>query len=214
MTVTLMRALMGCPLIAILRADCGDYIDRVVDEIVAAGVRALEITLPTPGSIRAISRAVTRHGNAVAIGAGTVLTETDVVRAEKAGAQFVVSPDTEKAVIGKAADLGLEAIPGAYTPTEILCALAAGATAVKLFPARSLGPNYVSDVLAPLPDSHLIPVGGIGHEDIDLYLRAGALAVGVGSTMMGTSLTDGDTQRLSERASLFVSAALKTRQSL
>jgi 2-dehydro-3-deoxyphosphogluconate aldolase/(4S)-4-hydroxy-2-oxoglutarate aldolase len=124
-----------------------------------------------------------------------------VDRAADAGARFVVSPSVDVAVIEAAARHGIASYPGALTPTEISTAWSAGATAVKLFPAGALGPSYLTAVRAPLPDVPLIPTGGIALEEAGTWLAAGAVAVGVGSPLIGDALaTGGDLDALAQRA--------------
>ena len=132
-------------------------------------------------------------------------------QAAYAGASFVVSPTTDAAVIGRAVHHGLVALPGAMTPTEIAAAISAGAPAVKVFPARNLGPAFVRDVLAPMPHARLVPVGGVALDDVAPYLAAGALAVGVGSPLIGDALDDGDLTALATRARDYVAAATQAR---
>lgn len=208
----LLEALAELPVIAILRGrrgedGRGDRLEAVVDVLVAGGIRALEITLPTPGALEAVAGAVRRHGGTVSIGAGTVTDEAQVAAVHEAGAHFVVSPGTDAGVLRAATALGLGSLPGAMTPTEVMSAVGWGATAVKLFPARSLGPDYVRDLLAPLPELRLVPVGGVGLPDVAAYLSAGACAVGVGSPLLGDALDGGDLGALETRAAAYVSAA-------
>ncbi|GLY87988.1 bifunctional 4-hydroxy-2-oxoglutarate aldolase/2-dehydro-3-deoxy-phosphogluconate aldolase [Actinoallomurus iriomotensis] len=203
----LQEHLRDVPLIAILRSGHGEHLDRVIETLAGSGVRALEVTGPTPGSAAAISEAARRHGRSISVGCGTVTTADQVTRAAEAGAGFVVAPNTDTSVIGAARRLGLAVLPGAFTPTEITAAATAGATAVKVFPARSLGPAYICDVLAPLPDLRLVPVGGVGLEDVPAYLDAGAVAVGVGRPLLGDALEGGDLDELAGRAAAYVAAA-------
>ncbi|MFJ2865597.1 bifunctional 4-hydroxy-2-oxoglutarate aldolase/2-dehydro-3-deoxy-phosphogluconate aldolase [Kitasatospora sp. NPDC087314] len=195
-------------LVAILRADSGSGLRTAIDALVDAGIRCLEVTLPTPGSLRAVAGARTRYGDDITIGVGTVLDIADANRAADAGARFVVSPNVQPQVIETARELGLGALPGVFTPTEALDAMAAGATAAKLFPASALGPSFATALHAPLPELPLVPVGGIGLTDVQPWLRAGALAVGVGSPLLGDALDGGDIDALRRRAAEFVTAAL------
>jgi 2-dehydro-3-deoxyphosphogluconate aldolase/(4S)-4-hydroxy-2-oxoglutarate aldolase len=200
----LLAALAEAPIVAILRSDEGRRLDAVLDALVEAGVRALEVTLPTPGSREAVASAVRRYPGHTAVGMGTVLSVDDVERAADAGASFVVTPDTDPDVVAAARRHGLDVLPGAMTPTEVRRASRAGATAVKLFPARSLGPQFVRDLRGPLPDVPLVPVGGVGLDDVAGYLSAGALAVGVGGPLVGDALAGGDLAALRARAAAFL----------
>ncbi|WP_129837718.1 bifunctional 4-hydroxy-2-oxoglutarate aldolase/2-dehydro-3-deoxy-phosphogluconate aldolase [Streptomyces sp. RFCAC02] len=195
-------------LVAILRARTpGAPLLDVVRTLVDAGVAIIEITVPTPGSLEAVRAAAAQYGDRVLIGTGTVTTPAQVRATAEAGGAFVVSPHTDPELIRAARDAGLGALPGAFTPTEILAAHRAGATAVKLFPATGLGPGYVADVRAPLPDIPLVPTGGVGTREIPAYRAAGAVAVGVGSPLVGDALAGGSLAALGERAAEFVRLA-------
>jgi len=191
------EALLERRLIAIVRGGDADRLDAVCDTLIANGVDYLEITTNTTGWEKSVAR-LADHGT---VGVGTVLTVGDVQRAADAGASYIVSPHTDPALGDVARRVGLAWFPGALTPTEILTAWRAGATAVKVFPARSAGgPGYLRDVLAPLDFIPVIPTGGISADDIPAYLAAGAIAVGVGSPLMGDAGRGGSLDALGERA--------------
>jgi 2-dehydro-3-deoxyphosphogluconate aldolase/(4S)-4-hydroxy-2-oxoglutarate aldolase len=147
----------------------------------AAGVRAIEVTIDSPGALEAIAEIAALDG--VTAGAGTVLTITEAERALAAGAEFLIAPVVDVELIAWAAARGVPMMPGAFTPTEAATAWNAGAAAVKLFPAGALGPAYVRAVRAPLPGIPLIPTGGVRVEDVVPYLEAGAVAVALGSEL-------------------------------
>jgi 2-dehydro-3-deoxyphosphogluconate aldolase / (4S)-4-hydroxy-2-oxoglutarate aldolase len=164
-------------LVAILRR--ADDVDVQVARLVAAGVRVVEITLDSDDALGAIER--TRSRGDVTVLAGTVREAAEVDAAVASGAEAIVAPGLSAAVLARAAALGVPAIPGALTPTEIETAWTAGAALVKLFPARVGGPRYVGDVLAPLAEVPLLVTGGVDVTNARAYLDAGAVAVGVGS---------------------------------
>ncbi|MHA6625013.1 bifunctional 4-hydroxy-2-oxoglutarate aldolase/2-dehydro-3-deoxy-phosphogluconate aldolase [Pseudonocardia sichuanensis] len=194
--------------VAILRAENADRAEAVVDVLVEAGVRSLELTLTTRGALEVVERLAARVPSDVEVGVGTVLTAQEVDRSVDAGATFVVSPSVDQEVIAAALRRGVASYPGAFTPTEIVEAWKAGASAVKLFPAGSLGPGYLKAVRGPLPDIPVVPTGGVGAEDIGPWLSAGALAVGMGGPLIGDALSaDGDLGALAERAGAAVAAA-------
>lgn len=151
-------------------------VDDAIERLHAAGVRVIEVTLDAEGALDAIRR----HPGTLA---GTVRTVEQVEAAAEAGAAAVVSPAFVPAVVARARELGLPAIPGALTPTEIEAAWAAGASLVKLFPGGLGGPRYVKDVLAPLRDVPLVVTGGVDAGNARAFLDAGAVAVGVGSAL-------------------------------
>jgi 2-dehydro-3-deoxyphosphogluconate aldolase/(4S)-4-hydroxy-2-oxoglutarate aldolase len=166
-------------LVAILRRVAD--VDATVAGLVEAGVGVVEITLDDPGALGAIERA--RGRGDVTVLAGTVRRAEQVDAAIGAGAEAIVGPGFVRAVVDRAAELGVPAIPGALTPTEIEAAWAAGAALVKLFPAWPGGPRYVRDVLAPLADVPLLVTGGVDAANARAFLDAGAVAVGVGSAL-------------------------------
>jgi 2-dehydro-3-deoxyphosphogluconate aldolase/(4S)-4-hydroxy-2-oxoglutarate aldolase len=166
-------------LVAVLRRV--DDVDARVAALAGAGVGVVEITLDDPDGLAAIERACGRGD--VTVLAGTVRRVAQVDAAVAAGAAAVVSPGFLPAVVERAAELGVPAIPGALTPTEVDAAWSSGAAMVKLFPAGLGGPRYVRDVLAPLPDVPLLATGGVDASNARAFLDAGAVAVGVGSAL-------------------------------
>jgi Entner-Doudoroff aldolase len=187
--------------IAILRGDFRASVTRIAEALALAGVTAVEATLNSPGVIELIATLVKQFGDRMAVGAGTVLKTQDVGRVADAGGQFIVSPNCNAAVIAHTKVLNLVSIPGCFTPTEVIAAIDAGADAIKLFPAGSLGPGYVKALRGPLGDVRLVPTGGVTPELARDYQRAGAWAVGVGSELIGP-----DVEAIEPRARAFVEA--------
>lgn len=200
-------------LVAILRGRSGDRLTDVCDTLLDAGVRCLEVTMNTPGALAAVRRLAAEGRPGVEVGVGTVRRPDEVDAAADAGATFVVAPNTSLPVGERAAALGLGWFPGALTPTEIAGAWEAGATAVKVFPAGSAGgPRYLKEVRAPLEDVLLVPTGGVSLEDVPGYLQVGAVAVGMGSPLLGAALDDDeDLDRLAERARAALDAVVRAR---
>jgi 2-dehydro-3-deoxyphosphogluconate aldolase/(4S)-4-hydroxy-2-oxoglutarate aldolase len=148
----------------------------------------------------------------VVLGAGTVLDPETARLAVTAGAQFIVAPSLNLDLIRFAKRYSIVVVPGALTPTEILTAWEAGADMVKVFPVRALGPSYIKDVLAPLPQVRLVPVGGVTVEDAADYIRAGAVAVGLGGELLSKQLIDERRyDELQERARRVVAAIREAR---
>jgi 2-dehydro-3-deoxyphosphogluconate aldolase/(4S)-4-hydroxy-2-oxoglutarate aldolase len=208
----MMDSILAGGVVAILRARRGDYLDAVLDTLVEAGIRCLEVTLNTPGALEALHRAGTRFGAEVVLGAGTVRTLSDADSAVLAGARFLVSPHTDPALAGRANEHGVGYLPGALTPTEIVTAWGAGATAVKLFPARLGGPRYLRDLREPLADIPVVPTGGVSIDSVPEWFAAGAVAVGVGGPLVGDALETGDLDALRKRAGALVEAVAQCRQ--
>ncbi len=184
--------------LAIIRADGPDRALSCVRTLVDAGITALEISLTTPGGVEAIAKARSEYDPSILIGAGTVVTaaQADEVAAARAG--FVVTPAITRGA-HRSVELGLPLLCGALTPTEVIAALDLGAIAVKIFPAKLHGPGYLRELRAPLPDAPLIAVGGVDAESAPEYLAAGALAVGVGSPLLGDAGTGGSQSDLATR---------------
>lgn len=189
-------------ILAIIRADSPERALACVDTLVEAGITALEISLTTPGAVQAIQQARASHNPTILIGAGTVLTPAQADEVAAAGATFVVTPAITRGA-HRAVDLGLPLLCGALTPTEVVAALDLGATAIKIFPAKVHGPSYLRELAAPLPHAPLIAVGGVDAKSAPEYLAAGALAVGVGSPLLGDAATGGSLADLAARATTF-----------
>jgi 2-dehydro-3-deoxyphosphogluconate aldolase / (4S)-4-hydroxy-2-oxoglutarate aldolase len=182
--------------VAIARRLTADTAPRVADALLAGGVLAFEITLndPADAALRSIE-AVADRSDALAIGAGTVLSVGAAQLALDAGATFLVMPHTDPELVIWAAARGIPTLPGAATPTEVLTAWRAGAAAVKVFPASVVGPAFVRDCRGPFPDIPLVPSGGVTVETATDFIRAGAVAVGVGSWLIGDAGPEGVTAR-------------------
>ena len=189
-------------LVAIVRGQDPDRLVECLRVLAASGLRLAEVSLTSEDAIDVIKRAGDELGDRLLLGAGTVLEADDAVAVIEAGARYAVTP-----VDGPGVDVclerGLPVLAGALTPTEIYAAHRKGATAVKVFPASVGGPAYVKALRDPLPGIPLIPVGGVDADAAREYLVAGALAVGVGSPLLGDALTGGDLDALAERAARF-----------
>lgn len=179
---------------------------RTGDALIRSGVTCLELTMNTARALDAVAALRADHGEAE-IGVGTVRSATDVAAASRAGAMFVVCPDVRPEVGEAAHAAGLAWYPGALTPTEVTTAWDAGAAAVKLFPASLGGPRYVRELRAPLPDIPLVPTGGVALDTVADFRAAGALAVGLGSPLLGDALAGGSGDELRRRARVAVAAA-------
>ncbi len=193
--------------LAIIRTDGPDRALECIHTLVDAGITALEVSLTTPGGVEAIAKARSEYDPSILIGAGTVVTpaQADEVAAAGAGAGFAVTPAITRGA-HRSVELGLPLLCGALTPTEVVAALDLGATAVKIFPAKVYGPSYLRELRAPLPDAPLIAVGGVDAQTAPEYLAAGALAVGIGSPLLGNATTGGPQAELAARARTFLAA--------
>lgn len=206
----LLAALDAMPLIAILRGVRPDEVRAVADGLVKAGVRVIEVPLNSPepfGSIAALARHVPDD---VVVGAGTVLDAGNVARVRDAGGRLVVSPGADVSVIHATVAAGMASAPGFLTPSEAFAALAAGADVLKLFPAGMAGHGGLKAVREVLPPAtRVLAVGGVGPEDVDGWLAAGAAGFGLGGGLYKAGRPAAD---VAERARAYV-AALKNRSS-
>ncbi len=195
------------PIIAVLRArDAVDY-DAVIDVLADNGVHSVELTLSTPNTFKHLPTLVARGGADVEIGLGTITSVDEAQRAIDAGARYLVTPITKLDVVQLAVHNGIPVFPGGLTPTELYSAWEAGATAVKIFPAETVGPQYGSHLRGPFPDLQFVPSGGITLADIPLWLHAGATAVSLGGPLIGDALKGGSLTQLAERCRVAVEVA-------
>ncbi|HXD62446.1 MAG TPA: bifunctional 4-hydroxy-2-oxoglutarate aldolase/2-dehydro-3-deoxy-phosphogluconate aldolase [Lacisediminihabitans sp.] len=199
------------PIIAVLRArDAAEYAP-VIDVLAANGVRSMELTLSTPNTFEHLPAIVARGGADVEIGVGTITAAVEARRAIDAGASYLVTPILNVAVIEVAVAAGVPVFPGGLTPTELFTAWQAGATAVKIFPAETVGPQYGSHLRGPFPELQFVPSGGIALEHIPLWLNAGAVAVSLGGPLVGDALKGGSLTELAARARAAVEVAREAR---
>ena len=171
------------PLLGILRGITPPELEPLFDTIVTSGLQAVEITMNTEGASSLIKNAVKRYGRRLMIGAGTVLTLKDLQNALRAGATFIVSPVVVPPVIQYCAKHKIPVFPGALVPQNIYEAWQAGATMVKVFPAGCFGPDYFKEIKGPFPQIELLACGGVTPENIPVYLKNGASAFAVGSSI-------------------------------
>jgi len=212
-TTGIVTALEHAGIVAVIRMKDPARLRAVVDAIAEGGVRALEITMSVPGAVELIREIAPTLPQGFVFGAGTVLDADTVARVVDAGAQFVVSPVFRREVIDACRARDVAALPGCFTPTEILDAWDAGADIVKVFPATALGPSYLKDVRAPLPQVKLMPTGGVTVENAGDWIRAGAVAVGVGTSLLDSeAIAAGNFAVLREKAERMVANVRKARE--
>lgn len=168
--------------VAILRRLPPATVDRTIETLIAAGFGAIELTLDGEGVLDAIAR--WRETGRALIGAGTIRVVGDVEAATEAGAQFLVCPTYQPAVVERALELGVPVLPGAFTATEVDTAWQQGATFVKLFPGAVAGPAYLRALLAPLRDVEIVVTGGVDATTARSFLEAGAVAIGVSTAQL------------------------------
>lgn len=196
--------------IAILRGLPKAALADTVNALYSGGIRCVEITMDTPDALSMISMVRENYGGKMLVGAGTVLDAHTARSTILAGADFVLSPTLCTKMIEMCNTYGKLAVPGVFTPTEALTAVQAGALLVKIFPVSSVGPAYVKDLLAPLPQVRALPVGGVDANNAAAYIQAGAFAVGIGSSLASKKdVANGAFAEIAARANIVVNAVCK-----
>jgi 2-dehydro-3-deoxyphosphogluconate aldolase/(4S)-4-hydroxy-2-oxoglutarate aldolase len=200
-------------IVGIIRLRDPSTVPAIVEALMAGGVRALEITMTVPGAIDLIRSIVPSLPAEFIMGAGTVTDAATAARAIEAGARFVVSPVFRKGVIAACRERDVPALPGCFSPSEILDAWEAGADIVKVFPATALGPPFFRDIRGPLPHVKLMPTGGVTLDNAGDWIRAGAVAVGVGSALLDSAaISAGQFGKLTENARRVVENVRQARE--
>lgn len=189
--ISLDTAMAQLPLVAILRGVTPDEVLEIARVIKAAGFHIIEVPLNSPDPFASIQTLTESMGEEVLIGAGTVLNVEQVDRVQAAGGRIVISPNVDTEVITYSKKKGLYAVPGFYTPTEAFAAIHAGADAIKLFPADTLGPNGLKAMMAVLPSIPILPVGGVAANNNSMgdFVKAGAQGFGLGSGLYKAGMT-------------------------
>ncbi len=207
-----LKAIADSGVVAVIRTNNADELINICKAMAEGGVVGVEITMTSPGAVEAIKEASKVLGSKAIIGAGSVLDAETARICILAGADFVVSPAFDPALVEMCHRYGKIVIPGAFTPTEILRAWQAGADVVKVFPATSVGPSYLKDILGPMPQVKLTPTGGINLDNLGDFIKAGAVFVGAGSSLVDKKLVaEGKWDELADRAAKFVAAAKAAR---
>ena len=206
----MLEHLKKSPLVPVLRKIRFEDSSFIVKALIEGGVRTVEITMETERATEIIRKTVDEFGSQTLVGAGTVLTIEDCINAINAGAQFIVAPVLNEQVVTYAVEQGIPVIPGVYSPSEMMRAYELGATAVKLFPAASVGPGFVKDVQGPLGHIPIMVTGGIDLANAHSYIDAGAIAVGAGSALLKKNhISTGDWNALKMETKKWMSALMK-----
>jgi 2-dehydro-3-deoxyphosphogluconate aldolase/(4S)-4-hydroxy-2-oxoglutarate aldolase len=208
-----LRIIRETGVIAIIRAQSSDQLIVAADAIKAGCVSVIEVTMTTPGALGVVEVAKARYGEDVLFGAGSVLDPETGRAAILAGADFIVAPTLNLDLIALCNRYSIPVMPGCYTPTEALTAWEAGADMIKLFPASVGGAGYLKAILAPLPHLEIVPVGGVNLDTAADFIRKGAAALGVGSSLVNQKLLDAnDLDELTRRAKAFIAEVHKGRE--
>ena len=211
--VEIVRQIEHGGVVAVIRLQDGSKLRAVVDALAAGGITALEVTMTVPRAIELIGKIAPTLPSGFLLGAGTVVDPDTARAAVRAGARYIVSPVFRPAVIEASHAEGAAAMPGCFSPTEILAAWDAGADVVKVFPATALGPSYFKDLRGPMPQVRLMPTGGVSLENAGEWIRAGAVAIGVGGALVDPKLVAaGNYDGITERARRFVERVRQARE--
>lgn len=192
-----------CPVIAVLRGCKAEQYDRVINVLKQEGIRAIELTLSTPGTLERLEEL---YEFDLDLGVGTITTVEEAQMAIERGASFLVTPVMITSVVELGLRFNVPVFPGGLTPTELHAGWVAGATAVKVFPAETVGPAYGQHLRGPFPDLQFVPSGGVSLASIPDWLGAGAMAVSIGGPLVGDSIKGGDLDALRSRARSVVAA--------
>ena len=199
--------------VLIVRLDSEKAALEVSRAAIEGGIRALEITLSVPNALKVIETLAEEYGDqGVLVGAGTVLDGHAAHRAIESGARLLVSPQLNPEMLTVAHRYQAVSMSGAFTPTEIVNTIQAGADIVKLFPAEFVGPRYVKTVMAPLPQVPLAPTGGVTPDNVGEWFDAGVTAVGVGSFITKAAGAEGDYRKVTRAAETFLAAVSAARR--
>ncbi|MEJ2158349.1 MAG: hypothetical protein P8X96_23730 [Desulfobacteraceae bacterium] len=176
---------LNIPVIGILRGIAADFFGPLMDAAFDGGLQAIEVTYNTVHALEMVAEQIPRVPKGRYLGMGTVRNLEEATQAADAGAMFLVSPNTDTAVIEFANNRRIPIVAGAFTPTEVYTAWSAGADMIKVFPCAPMGPGYIRELLGPYDRIPLVAVGGVTPGNASAYLLAGASAVGVGSSLFG-----------------------------
>ncbi|RJQ63690.1 MAG: bifunctional 4-hydroxy-2-oxoglutarate aldolase/2-dehydro-3-deoxy-phosphogluconate aldolase [Stygiobacter sp.] len=189
--------------VAVIRLKDADKLKKVIEAIALGGVSVAEVTMTVPNAIGLIKQITQELSEDIIVGVGSVLNADTAKQAIEAGAKYVVSPVFKKEIIDAAHAYDVPAMPGCFTPTEVLTAYEYGADVVKVFPADVLGIPFFKGILAPMPHLKLMPTGGVSLTNAGDWIKAGAVAVGIGSALLDKDAIDSENySKLTENAKL------------
>jgi len=208
---TLQRIING-GIVAVVRSETSAALVKVVQSLAVGGVTAAEVTFTVPDAVDVIRQIRRDVGDAVVLGAGTVLDPETARAAILAGAEYIVAPTLNLDVIRLCRRYDKVVMPGAFTPTEVLTAWENGADVVKIFPADVGGPAYLKALRGPLPQIRLMPTGGVDLSTAESFLKAGACCLGVGGALVDpNAIAKGDFARIRDLAAQFAAIVRRAR---
>lgn len=201
----LLTKLTDAGLVAVVRASNADEAVKISDACLEGGCPSIELTFTVPGAHKVIEALAAKYqGGEMLLGAGTVLDSETARIAILSGANYIVSPGFDLETAKLCNRYRIPYMPGCVTITEVITAMEAGADIIKIFPADLFGPAIIKDIKGPLPQAKLMPTGGVTVDNVDQWIKAGAVAVGAGSSLT-KGAKDGDFKAITETARLFIS---------
>ncbi|MBP5216498.1 MAG: bifunctional 4-hydroxy-2-oxoglutarate aldolase/2-dehydro-3-deoxy-phosphogluconate aldolase [Bacilli bacterium] len=204
------KELIACGIVAVIRGKDEETAFCLAQSIAKGGIRGLEVTFTVPNAEKVIERLIAANLPGAIVGAGSVMDIASCEKAIKAGARFIVAPNFDEEILACCLKNQIPYYPGCFTPTEIARAYHKGAELVKLFPGSALGPGYVKAVHGPLPDVPLMPTGGVDLDNLEQWVKAGVVAVGVGSCLTNAA-KNGDYDALTTLSRQYVEKIQKAR---
>lgn len=203
--MTILSEILMHKIVAIVRGARPEDVIEIAGALYEGGVRCMEVTLNSDSALQVIENVAVKMAGRMVTGAGTVLDAAAAGSAIAAGAAFIVSPIMDIETIRQTKKLGAVSIPGAFTPTEIFKAHVAGGDIIKVFPSSS-GPGFIKEILAPLPGINLMPTGGISLVNISSFYNAGAVAFGIGKSLVDTTqkISNASLQKIIANAKAFM----------
>ncbi|MBE3039035.1 MAG: bifunctional 4-hydroxy-2-oxoglutarate aldolase/2-dehydro-3-deoxy-phosphogluconate aldolase [Chloroflexi bacterium] len=198
--------------LAVIRGPSAELTIKMVDALIAGGVKGIEITYSTPQAASVVRNLAERYGAEILLGMGTLTRPEQAEEATRAGATFLVSPICQVELTKAMLDTGLAVMTGALTPSEVFQAYTLGSSIVKIFPGSLTGPGYIKALRGPFPYIPMMPTGGVSLENIGEWFAAGAVAVGAGSELCPKQLAEaGEFDKISANARRFVEAIAQAR---
>jgi len=210
------KKILEIGIVPVVRASSAALAARAAEAVASGGIPIIEITMTVPGAVALIAELAQNVGDDVIIGAGTVVNSEWAQQCVDAGAQFLVSPGLDEGMVQFALSKNILVIPGALTPTEIMAATAAGADLVKIFPCGAVGgAKYIKALRGPFPNVAMIPTGGVNLETAADFIRAGAVALGIGGELVSAAAIEtANGSRISEMARKFLTIVQQAREEI
>ncbi|GAW94113.1 bifunctional 2-keto-4-hydroxyglutarate aldolase/2-keto-3-deoxy-6-phosphogluconate aldolase [Calderihabitans maritimus] len=211
--VEYLKQILDCGIVAVIRADSPEKALKVAEAVRKGGITAIEITMTVPGAVEVIRELVKNYKpEEMLVGAGTVLDSETARLCLLAGAEFIVGPHFNPDVVRLCNRYQKICMPGAMSVTEVVQAMECGADVVKIFPGSLFGPSIIKALRGPLPYAPLMPTGGVNLDNVDQWIKAGAVAVGVGTELTKKGLQENNYDIITETASAFVDKIRAARQ--